>query len=83
MAHFVKLNQLDVGHEQDEKNYIPTLFNLDTVISIEPSSPHLKKTHSIIQTRWSNNIKVKESLDEILELSKTLNIESPNNLLHG
>jgi|TARA_S200002703_G_scaffold22849_1_gene19615 hypothetical protein len=82
MAHFIKLNQLDVGHAQGEKTYIPTLFNLDTIISIEPSSPHLQNTHSIIQTRWSNNIKVKETLDEILELSKT-NVESSAELLTG
>lgn len=69
MAHFIKLNLLDIDHSNNNQ-YIPVLFNLDTIISIEPSSPNKKKTHSIIQTRWSNNIKVKESLDEILELSK-------------
>lgn len=65
MAHFVKLHQLDLTHD-NSRNYIPVLFNLDTVVNIEPS-----KVHSIIYTRWnSNGIRVKESLDEILKLSK-------------
>lgn len=69
MAHFVKLNQLDLLHD-NSRNYIPVLFNLDTVVSIEPS-PSGK--HSVINTRWSNNtgIRVKETLDEILALSKS------------
>jgi len=68
MAHFVKLNQLDLLHD-NSRNYIPVLFNLDTVVSIEPS-PSGK--HSVINTRWTNNtgIRVKETLDEILALSK-------------
>jgi hypothetical protein len=65
MAHFVKLHQLDLTHD-NSRNYIPVLFNLDTVVNIEPS-----KVHSIIYTRWNNNgIRVKETLDEILKLSK-------------
>jgi hypothetical protein len=65
MAHFVKLHQLDLTHD-NSRNYIPVLFNLDTVVNIEPS-----KVHSIIYTRWnSNGVRVKESLDEILNLSK-------------
>lgn len=65
MAHFVKLHQLDLTHD-NSRSYIPVLFNLDTVVNIEPS-----KVHSIIYTRWnSNGIRVKESLDEILKLSK-------------
>jgi len=68
MAHFVKLNQLDLAHDNG-KSYVPILFNLDTIVSIEPS-PSGK--HSIITTRWSTNagIRVKETLDEILALSK-------------
>lgn len=68
MAHFVKLNQLDLTHD-NSRNYTPVLFNLDTVVSIEPS-PSGK--HSVINTRWSNGtgIRVKETLDEILNLSK-------------
>ena len=68
MAHFVKLNQLDLSHD-NSRNYTPVLFNLDTIVSIEPS-PSGK--HSVINTRWTNNtgIRVKETLDEILVLSK-------------
>jgi len=66
MAHLIKLNQLDLTHDNN-RNYTPVLFNLDTVVSIEPS-----KIHSIIYTRWnSNGIRVKESLDDILRLSKS------------
>ena len=68
MDHFVKLNQLDLSHD-NSRNYTPVLFNLDTIVSIEPS-PSGK--HSVINTRWTNNtgIRVKETLDEILVLSK-------------
>lgn len=71
MAHFVKLHSLDLTHEND-RNYIPILFNLDTIVSIEPS---VSGKHSIITTRWATNngIRVKETLDEILELSKGFN----------
>jgi hypothetical protein len=71
MAHFVKLNVLDLGHDTTEnhtnRKYIPNLINLDMVINIEPST-----VHSLIFTK--NNqihpIRVKESLDEILSLSR-------------
>lgn len=68
MAHFVKLNQLDPFHD-NSRNYTPVLFNLDTIVSIEPS-PSGK--HSVINTRWTSNtgVRVKETLDEILALSK-------------
>lgn len=49
-------------------NYTAILFNLDTVVSIEPSP---SKKHSIIITRWNNNgIRVKETLDDIYKLSR-------------
>ena len=68
MAHFVKLNQLDLSHD-NSRNYTPVLFNLDTIVSVEPS-PSGK--HSVINTRWNNNsgTRVRETLDEILALSK-------------
>ena len=67
MAHFVKLHQLDLHHD-NSMAYTPILFNLDTVVSIE-SSP--SKKHSIIITRWNNNgIRVKETLDDIYKLAR-------------
>jgi len=67
MAHFVKLNVLDPGHELDgPRVYNQLLINLDMVVHIEPS-----KVHSLIFTK--NNaqpIRVKETIDEILKLSK-------------
>lgn len=68
MAHFIRLHQLDLTHE-NEKTYTPILFNLDTVVSIEPS---VSGKHSVITTRWSatTGVKVKETLEEILELSR-------------
>jgi hypothetical protein len=68
MAHFVKLNQIDTEHD-NSLTYIPILFNLDTIISIEPSCGG---KHSRITTRWTSGagIRVKETLEEILELSK-------------
>lgn len=67
MAHLIKLYVADVEHNSTIK-YKPALFNLDTVVQIEPDVSD--GNHSIILTRWSNEgIKVKESLDEILELS--------------
>ena len=77
MAHFVKLNQLDLTHDNG-RNYTPVLFNLDTVISIEPS---VSGKHSVINTRWTNNtgIRVKETLDEILSLSK----DCKKNVING
>lgn len=68
MAHFIKLNVLNHGHEEGkERNYISTLINLDMVVSIEPS-----KIHSLIFTKNNSTqpIRVRESLDEILKLSK-------------
>jgi hypothetical protein len=68
MAHFVKLHQLDMHHD-NSMEYIPMLFNLDTVVSIETS---ISKKHSIIVTRWNTNgIRVKESLDEIYRLANS------------
>lgn len=69
MAHFIKLNVLDPSHDNnDKREYVPNLINLDMVINIEPS-----KIHSLIFTK--NNlqypIRVKESLDEILRLSSS------------
>lgn len=67
MAHFIFLDQLDQGNSPGENTYIPTLFNLDSIDLIEPSTPKLKQTHSLIQFRWGARVKVKESLSEILE----------------
>ena len=68
MAHFIKLNVLDPSHDGDPKNrnYIPTLINLDMVVSIEPS-----KVHSLIFTKNHSTqpIRVRENLDEILKMS--------------
>lgn len=75
MAHLIYLNQLDEGNLPDENTYIPTLFNLDSVVLIEPSSPNIKTTHSLIQFRWGSRVKVKESLDDILNI---LNEQSRN-----
>jgi len=81
MAHFIKLNVLDLGHDTTEnktnRKYIPNLINLDMVINIEPSI-----VHSLIFTK--NNqihpIRVKESLDEILALSKNCHSIQKNQL---
>ena len=72
MAHFVKLNVLDPGHDdlvnQTNRQYNTQLINLDMVVNIEQSY-----VHSLIFTE--NNtmhpIRVKENLDEILKLSAT------------
>ena len=72
MAHFVKLNVLDPGHDdlvnQTNRQYNTQLINLDMVVNIEQSN-----VHSLIFTK--NNtmhpIRVKENLDEILKLSAT------------
>ena len=58
MAHFIKLHT--AGQNQE------ILFNLDTVVSIEPYGEH-----STIMTRWSHQ-NVKESLDEIKKLAQGL-----------
>ena len=65
MAHLIKLHLLDLTHDNN-KDYIPALINLDAVVSIEPS-----KVHSIIYTKSSSQgIRVKETLDQILTLSR-------------
>ena len=66
MAHLIKLNQLDLNHD-NTRTYIPILFNLDRAISME-SSPSGKHT-AIITAHNGAGIRVKESLDEILKLS--------------
>jgi|APGre2960657505_1045072.scaffolds.fasta_scaffold88683_2 hypothetical protein len=70
MAHFIEVHQLTLDH-MGNNCYTPILFNLDTIISIE-SSTNCK--HSIITTRWTNNnnIRIKETLSEILILSNGL-----------
>lgn len=66
MAHLIKLNVLDPSHDGSKRIYNPTLINLDMVINIEPS-----KVHSLVFTKNNQQpIRVKESLDEILALSK-------------
>ena len=70
MAHFVKLSVLDPGHDdienQNNRKYNPQLINLDMVINVEQS-----KVHSLIFTKSNSThpIRVKESLDKILNLS--------------
>jgi len=58
MAHFIKLHT--AGQNQE------ILFNLDTVVSIEPYGQD--NQNATILTRWSHQ-NVKESLDEIQQLS--------------
>lgn len=71
MAHFVKLSVLDPGHDdlenQTDRKYNPQLINLDMVVNVEQS-----KIHSLIFTKNNQHhpIRVRESLDEILELSR-------------
>ena len=66
MAHLIKLNQLDLNHD-NTRTYIPILFNLDRAISMEPS-PSGK--HTVINTSHNGvSVRVKETLDEILKLS--------------
>jgi len=67
MAHFIKLNVLKPGFEEvPKKEYTHNLINLDQVSNIEQS-----KIHSLVFTEHSQRpIRVKESLDEILNLSK-------------
>jgi hypothetical protein len=65
MAHLIKVHLLDLTHDNG-KDYYPALINLDAAVSIEPS-----KVHSIIYTKSNpQGIRVKESLDQILALSK-------------
>lgn len=65
MAHLIKLNVLDMQHD-NSKTYIPTLVNLDSVITIESSH-----VHSILNMKWgTSGLKVKETIEEILKMSK-------------
>jgi hypothetical protein len=66
MAHLIKVHALDTTHDNG-RDYIPMLVNLDNVTSIEPS-----KVHTIIYTKngTATGIRVKETLDQILNLSK-------------
>lgn len=67
MAHLIKLNQLDLNHD-NSRTYIPILFNLDRAISMEPS-PSGK--HTVINTSQNGpGIRVKETIDQILTMSK-------------
>jgi hypothetical protein len=69
MAHFIKLNVLDPSHDGNPKQreYNSNLINLDMVINIEPS-----KVHSLIFIKNRHEpIRVRESLDEILNLSNS------------
>ena len=71
MAHFVKLSVLDPGHDDLEnttnRKYNSQLINLDMVINVEQS-----KVHSLIFTKNNTQhpIRVRESLDEILSVSR-------------
>ncbi|MBC8244751.1 MAG: hypothetical protein H8E20_10195 [Verrucomicrobia bacterium] len=62
MAHFVKLTQASpTGYTEEDSR---VLFNLDTVISVEPVGDQ-----TMIQTRWGR-MTVEEDLDTILDLAK-------------
>ena len=66
MAHFFKLHGLDDAE---------MLFNLDTVVSIDPMPEG-----TVICTRWGST-KVKEDLDTILRLSNAPSGASQNEML--
>ena len=66
MAHFIKLHGLD---------HAEMLFNLDTVVSIDPMPEG-----TVICTRWGST-KVKEDLDTILRLSNSPSGASQNEML--
>jgi len=66
MAHFIKLHGLDDAE---------MLFNLDTVVSIDPMPEG-----TVICTRWGST-KVKEDLDTILRLSNSPSGASQNEML--
>ena len=66
MAHFIKLHGLDDAE---------MLFNLDTVVSIDPLPEG-----TVICTRWGST-KVKEDLDTILRLSNSPSGASQNEML--
>ena len=68
MAHFIKLTQASINGENVEDNQV--LFNLDTVISVEPVGDK-----SVIQTRWGR-VTVSEDLDSILDKANADNSES-------
>lgn len=80
MAHFIKLNVLDLGHDGTEnttnRKYVPNLINLDMVITIEPSV-----VHSLIFTKNSltHPIRVRENIDEILSMSRNCHEKSKLN----
>ncbi len=61
MAHFVKLTQASSSGYTEEDSRV--LFNLDTVISVEPVGDQ-----TMIQTRWGR-MTVSEDLDTILNLA--------------
>ena len=61
MAHFVKLTQASPSGYTEEDSRV--LFNLDTVISVEPVG-----AQTMIQTRWGR-MPVSEALDTILDLA--------------
>jgi hypothetical protein len=66
MAHLIKVHALDLTHDNG-KDYIPILINLDDVTSIEPS-----RVHTIVYTKngSATGIRIKENLDQILNLSR-------------
>ena len=66
MAHFIKLHGLDNAE---------MLFNLDTVVSIDPMPEG-----TVICTRWGST-KVNEDLDTILRLSNSPSGASQNEML--
>ena len=66
MAHFIKLHGLDDAE---------MLFNLDTVVSIDPMPEG-----TVICTRWGST-KVKEDLDTIVRLSNAPSGASQNEML--
>jgi hypothetical protein len=75
MAHFIKLNVLDPSHDinSSKREYIPQLINLDMVVTVEPSV-----VHSLVFVKNNQQpIRVKESLDEILMLSKSCHEKGP------
>jgi hypothetical protein len=77
MAHLIKLNQLDLNHD-NTRDYIPILFNLDRVISMEPSS---SGKHTVINTSQNGSgIRVKETIEEILKMSRG---SCSDNILNG
>lgn len=79
MAHLVKLHRMDKQHDGNN-TYDPVLYNLDTIVSMEISPTG---THTILSTRWNPvGDMVKETLDEILTLSRS-NTEYNVDLLKG